>query len=236
MMKTRSLYIITAAVAVFIFWILIRSIGFSFDLSSLFSNNAQIEFADGDHVFAPLTSRDHRRGASDPLVTWVEYSDFECPYCVRFASITEEILAAYPYQVEFVYRHYPNNVGHEYAYEKAMASECAWSQGGDDAFWVFHDLLFENAGVGGGDVAYEDLPLYAEAMGLDVEEFAQCLVEESYGYRVTEDMLTGMNAGVVGTPTSYLVAQDGTVQIVPGVVDLEAASEIIDGIIASYGE
>ncbi len=222
--------------AVVIFWILIRAIGFSFDFSSLFSRDAQVEFADGDFIFAPLTSRDHRRGGEAPLVTWVEYSDFECSFCARFYPTTHEILEAYPYQVQLIYRHFPNTGSHEYSYEKAMATECAWDQGGDDAFWTYHDFLFESANASGIGVGYEDLFSVSELMGLDSDEFTECLENETFGYRVTEDMLTGMNAGVEGTPSSFVIGPDGAVQIVKGSIGFEDAKELIDAMLDDYAE
>jgi len=227
------MYLVVGIIGMILLIAFIRAIGFSFSPSDIFSSDAHVEFADGEYVFAPITARDHKRGAENASVTWVEYSDFECPYCMRFYSVTHEILDAYPNDVRMVYRHYPNTISHTGAYTKALASECAADQAGDGAFWAFHDALFisEASGI---SVSTEELGAVAESIGLNAAELASCVQDEIFAFRINEDMLTGANSGIEGTPTSLVIGPDGSVQVVQGVVSLEQASEIIDQLLASY--
>jgi len=81
------------------------------------------------------------RGSEKAEVTVVEFSDFECPYCSRFADTMEQVLADYGDKVKFTYRHFPLSF-HAQAQKAAEAFECAKEQ--NKAFEM-HDELFELA-------------------------------------------------------------------------------------------
>ncbi|MCS7092899.1 MAG: thioredoxin domain-containing protein [Patescibacteria group bacterium] len=80
-----------------------------------------------------------RRGPEMAPVTIVEFSDFECSFCLRSYDTVKEILRTYGDKVRFYYFHYPLNY-HPNAQKAAEASLCAGDQG---KFWEYHDRLFE---------------------------------------------------------------------------------------------
>jgi len=82
----------------------------------------------------------HAKGPENAKVVLVEYSDFECPYCVRAYPTVKQILETYPNDVKVVYRQFPLVSLHPNAQKAAEASECAGDQG---KFWEYHDKLFE---------------------------------------------------------------------------------------------
>lgn len=82
-------------------------------------------------------------GASNPKITLVEFSDFQCPYCVRAYPIVKQIMETYKNDVRLYYKQYPLNNLHPYAQKAAEASLCVLDQGGQDKFWKFHNKLFE---------------------------------------------------------------------------------------------
>ncbi|MEF9438462.1 MAG: DsbA family protein, partial [Candidatus Mariimomonas ferrooxydans] len=70
----------------------------------------------------------------------VEFSDFQCPYCVGLQPTLKKVLEAYPEEVKLVYKHFPLAF-HAQARNAAKASQAAEEQG---KFWEMHDLIFEN--------------------------------------------------------------------------------------------
>lgn len=75
----------------------------------------------------------------------VEFSDFECPYCIRAFPTVEQILKEYKNDVKFFYKQYPLVQIHPNAQKAAEASLCAADQG---KFWEWHNKVFtiESAG------------------------------------------------------------------------------------------
>ncbi|RMF45155.1 MAG: hypothetical protein D6755_08385, partial [Anaerolineae bacterium] len=91
---------------------------------------------------ALLAQTKHFKGNPDAPVTILEFSDFQCPYCGRFfAEVEPQINQQYIEngQVRMGYIHFAF-LGQESLWA-AEASECAADQ---DAFWEFHDKLFNS--------------------------------------------------------------------------------------------
>lgn len=82
------------------------------------------------------------RGPQNAKITLVEYSDFECPYCVRANPTVKKILETYPNNIRLVYKQFPLINIHPNAMKAAEASLCAKDQG---KFWEYHDKLFDSA-------------------------------------------------------------------------------------------
>jgi len=79
-------------------------------------------------------------GTKNGKVTIVEFSDFECPYCIRAYPTVKQILSEYKNEVALYYKNFPLVQIHPNAAKTAEASLCAADQG---KFWEFHDKVFE---------------------------------------------------------------------------------------------
>ncbi len=79
------------------------------------------------------------KGPENAKVTIVEFSDFECPFCIRAFPTVKQIMDTYPNDVKIVYKHLPLTNIHPNAERAAIASECARDQG---KFWELHDKMF----------------------------------------------------------------------------------------------
>lgn len=77
-------------------------------------------------------------GNENAKVTVVEFSDFECPYCLQFEPSIEQMLTEYGDKIRFTYRHFPLSF-HPNAQKAAEAYECAKAQGKG---WEMHGKLF----------------------------------------------------------------------------------------------
>jgi len=146
---------------------------------------------------APVSERDHTRGAPAAAVTLVEYGDFECPYCRALAPIVDGLRQRLGGQLRFVFRHFPMASSHPHAFRAAQAAEAAAAQG---KFWEMHDLLFTRQQA----LEDEHLSAYAAELGLDVERFRRELQAGVYAERVREDLRSGSAGGATGTPTVFL--------------------------------
>lgn len=89
-------------------------------------------------------------GDEDSEVRVLEFSDFQCPFCRRFAIETlPTLLDTMGDDVAFGFVHFPIIDIHPNAGRAALAAECASEQ---DEFWRMHDLLFLH------QAAWQDLP------------------------------------------------------------------------------
>jgi protein-disulfide isomerase len=129
-------------------------------------------------------------------VTVVEYGDFECPYCGRAEPVVRELLREFV-DVRYVWRHLPLSDVHPRAQLAAEAAEAAANQG---AFWQMHDLLLSHQDA----LRPDDLMVYGEQLGLDVERFTDDLREHTGAARVADDVDSADLSGVSGTPTFFI--------------------------------
>ncbi len=164
-----------------------------------------------DHAGPDSVSVDDDPAKGDPRapVTIVEFSDFECPFCLRFYEETLPLIEARYVdtgKASFVYRDFPLGF-HQSALPAHVAAECADEQG---AFWEYHDALFEAQAewASAGPGLRAALVGYAAALGLDAGEFSSCLDDPGMEAEVMADYSDGSEYGITGTP-GFLVGSDG---------------------------
>lgn len=159
------------------------------------------------NLLPKITDADHLKGGKDAKIVLVEYSDFQCPYCARFHPTVNEFLAKYP-DVAYVFRHLPLDF-HQFAPERAKASECAVKLGGADAFWTFSDIAFAST-----DLNNVDLTQISTQLGLNSVSFADCLKSTEFDKKIG-DMSDGgkkflsavSEGGGYGTPGAVIINQ-----------------------------
>jgi len=157
-----------------------------------------LDGADAERVRISVDGRPGR-GAGEPLVTIVIFSDFQCPYCGRVNPTLERIVDEYPDDVRLVFRNRPLPF-HQDARPAAMAALEAYAQAGDDGFWRMHDLLFANQRA----LDRMSLDGYASQIGLDAAAFTRALDAEIHASQVDEDDAAAQRAGARGTPTFFI--------------------------------
>src|SRR3954462_12676472 len=150
-------------------------------------------------------------GSADAKVVVIEYSDFQCPYCGKFAretfgTIEDRYIA--PGKVRYVFRNFPLDESHPKAFKAAEAAECANQQG---KFWEMHAQLFANQQA----LDPGDLASHARAVGVEESAFQKCLTGAARA-KIRRDFNDGVKAGVGGTPTFLLgiAEKDGKVRVV----------------------
>lgn len=149
------------------------------------------------------------KGRLDAKVALIEYSDFQCPFCARFAHDTLPALDQKYMQsgrVLFSFQEAPLKT-HPFAQRAAEAAECANRQG---RFWEMHDVLFAKQ----SELAEPLLLSTAHRVGMNTEIFAYCLDGEAAPF-VVEQAAVAMKLGVSGTPTFFVgtLLPDGRVKV-----------------------
>lgn len=151
-------------------------------------------------VRGDLADDDPFLGSPEAPVTIVEFADFQCPFCGRFAKTSgREIVETYVKtgKAKFVYRDFPLTSIHEEAQKSAEAGECADEQG---KFWEYHDLLYSRQ----SDLSVKNYKAWAAELGLNTAQFNECLDSGKYMAEVQKDFRDGQQAGVRGTPGTFV--------------------------------
>jgi protein-disulfide isomerase len=157
--------------------------------------NAQILLPEYEPPRVDVEAKGPSKGPASAKVTIVEFSDFQCPYCVRAEATVKEVLATYGDKVRLVYRDYPLP-NHPLAPKAAEAAHCADEQG---KYWDMHERLFST-----GKLEVADLKQHAKDLGLDAAKFDQCLDSGTKAAIVEANKAAGSKAGVNGTPAFFI--------------------------------
>ena len=136
-------------------------------------------------------------GSANPKITIVEFADFDCIYCKKSFSKIREITSVYD-NIKFIYRDFP--VLSEFSAQLASAARCAGEQG---LFWVMHDKLFINQGIGSDE---EILELFKQ-IGGDEKKFNNCFQNNKYLPEIEKDLIDGQTLNITGTPIWFINGQ-----------------------------
>jgi protein-disulfide isomerase len=157
-------------------------------------------------------------------------SEFECPFCARFAADTlpalEKTYVATG-KVLLAFRHFPLERIHPSAMQAAEAAECAGSQG---RFWEMHDLLFQSP----KQLDRPSLDARARALGLDQQAFGRCLNGQR---KIRQEASAAAGLKVSGTPTFFIGSlSDGQVTVahrVSGAQPFASFQRILDDLLST---
>jgi protein-disulfide isomerase len=143
-------------------------------------------------------------GEATATVTLVEFTDYQCPFCRRHSAQTKpQLVTDYVEtgKLKYVMREFPLAQIHPLATKASEAALCAGDQG---QYFAMNEAFFADP----RKLAPADLTAHAEALGLDVADFSECLDGGKYAERVQKDLADGAKAGVRGTPSFFLGLTD----------------------------
>ena len=155
------------------------------------------------------------KGDANAPITIVEFSDFECPYCVRAEESVKKVMDTYKGKVRLVYRDYPLDF-HPKAQKASEAALCAGDQG---KYWDMHAKLFANQKA----LDVPQLKQHAKDVGVESGKFDKCLDGGDKAKDVAAHKKAGEEAGVTGTPAFFINGRPLT-----GAQPFEKFKEIID--------
>lgn len=169
------------------------------------------------------------KGSESAPVVMVEFSDFQCPYCGRFARDTLPSLEkrfVSTGQLRIVFRHLPLP-NHQHAFGAAVASVCAAANG---KFWRLHDLLFTSPSGLSPSVLNDATRL----AGLDESVLRDCEASDSVRAKVDADVsaaralrLNTTPAFLIGRPAGNVIKVEEAVMGAQPLSAFEAALQTV---------
>ncbi len=182
------------------------------------SNDIQIE---------PVTDLDWVKGNRNAKISIIEFSDTECPFCKKLHMTMQRVIDEYGDQVNWVYRHFPISSSHPKAPRESEAVECAGELAGNDGFWAYLDRLFEITPSNNG-LEDSQLPEIARYVGLNVDDFNECLNSGKYAKKVQDHVRQAVAAGGEGTPYSVIITPGGQKVSLYGAVPFEQFRSMLE--------
>lgn len=138
------------------------------------------------------------RGNEKALITIVEYSDFQCPYCTQGHKNLEKMRKMKGDNMRVVFKNFPLSF-HPMAMPAAQWFEAAYLQSPDKA-WALHDALFENQ----SKLSEDYFKTLAKDLGLDVAKAAKDAQSDAVKNKIEADIKEAKSFGIEGTP-AYLI-------------------------------
>ncbi|MDQ5970899.1 MAG: hypothetical protein QG603_676 [Patescibacteria group bacterium] len=165
-------------------------------------SKAQFEESE-EKILSSITDDDPWLGAEDPVVYIVAYESFGCPYCKDNQVDIKQVIAKFGPIVRFIAKDFPTEGLHPNVMNAHLAASCANEQG---KYWEFRDLLYANQATEETpeNFSKENLSELSKQVGINNAQFTKCLDSEKYLQEIKQDVASGYNVKVVGTP-SYVV-------------------------------
>jgi protein-disulfide isomerase len=155
------------------------------------------------------------KGPMAAPVTIAEFSEFQCPFCLKVNPTLQRIAEVYEDKVRIVWKHLPLSF-HKDAMNAALASEAAANQG---KFWEYHDKLFANQ----EKLEIESLKQYARELQLDMKRFENDMSKAEVRKRIDSDSSEARALGITGTPGFFINGR-----FLRGAQPFEAISRVVD--------
>lgn len=165
-------------------------------------------------------------GESSAEITILEWGDYQCTYCYKFHSSTLKVIEENYIKtgkVKLVFKDFTLN-----GPDSVLAAEAAYCAGDQKKFWQYHDQLYENwAGERTGWINRDSLDRFANAVGLNLEEFNNCIDSKKYNQKVLDLYAFGQEIEIDATP-SFLIFNDEKIIKIRGNQPLEAFIKAIE--------
>lgn len=154
-------------------------------------------------------------GDKDAKITLIEFSDYQCPFCMRVRPAIWKLMDEYKGKIRYAFMDFPLSF-HKDAKKASEAARCAGDQG---KYFEFNKKIFDNQ----SKIGVEDLKKYAKELQLKMKDFDSCLDNGKHAKDVEESVEIGINSGVSGTPAYFI---NGI--MLSGAVPYESFKEIIE--------
>ncbi len=154
-------------------------------------------------------------GNKSAPVTIFEFGDFQCPSCDYWFKTQEKQIVQNLVdtgKAKLVWRDFVI-----YGPDSVSAAEAAYSAGEQGSFWEYHDLLYSNQKAPySGWASPDNLVKFAQGLGLNMTQFNQSFSSGKYVSLVNSNIADARSLGASGTPTFFMVGQNGQIVIIEG--------------------
>jgi protein-disulfide isomerase len=173
-------------------------------------------------------------GDPNAPVKITEYSDFQCPYCRKFADETEPLIVenyVKTGKVYFVYTPFGPS-GNYIGQESEDATNAAFCAADQNKFWEFKDTLFaHHTGENVGDFTVSKLEAFAKELGLDMTKYDACFSEKTFKNKLDEGFALGNSSGVKVTPSFIINGK-----LIEGALPYDNFQQEIEAALAAAGQ
>ena len=166
-------------------------------------------------------------GDPNAPITLVEFGDYQCFFCNKFFHDTEQkLLENYvdTGKVKIIFKDF-TIIGPD-SKTAAHAAHCADDQG---LFWEYHDMLYNNwTGENNGWASSENLLRMAQDVGLNIDEFTDCMRNEIHTQIISASNADARTLGLTGTPGFFVISPNNQVTKIPGAQPFDVFQKIFD--------
>ena len=147
----------------------------------------------------PVFDDDPKKGAKEPLVTIVEFSEFQCPFCKRVLPTTKQIMDTYGKDVQIVWKDNPLGF-HPRAKPASNVARAIYKAKGDKGFWEAHDAIFASQ----PKLSDEDLLAAVKDLGVPPSVLKQAISSDKYGDKFEQSSDIAQDFQARGTPHFFV--------------------------------
>jgi protein-disulfide isomerase len=165
----------------------------------------------------------------DAKISWIEYSDLECPFCAKLhnSDVLTKIEEIYGNKVNKYFNHFPLEF-HKNAMPAARVIECLAEQKWSDAFYSLLEKAYK-------DENSDEVYLTQEALNLwaDNDKLVNCISDWKYDKRILEQQSLGTSTfGISWTPASILINNETwEYEVISGAYPFDQFKKVIDSLL-----
>lgn len=158
---------------------------------------------DPAHKILQAEANGPSRGSASKGLMLVEFADFQCPHCKAAQPTIQRLLQDFP-NAHYVFENLPLTSIHSEALKAALYSECVAKQNGNDAFFKFADLVFNNQQALTPQTSDATLNDAATKAGADAAKVGACALTAEAKASVDASIKLAESLNVNETPTLYV--------------------------------
>ncbi len=166
----------------------------------------------------------------DAKISWLEFSDLECPFCKKLHDnwTVKDIKAKYWDSLNYMIKSFPLPF-HQNAQKASEAMECVWELWWDEKYYEFEQKAFEWQ-----DVSMDNLKKIVKSLWIKESKFNKCVDSWKYADKVNSQKKEWEDYfKIQGTPGSVLInIETGEWTLIPWAYPTSEFEKVIDWLLS----